>query len=423
MTEGISGGSSADFGAENPASKDIAPKKSFENTRKLFQDAMEQGIVYELLLSLSPRRRQQLKAKMGIASDYIRTDSTLEEVGAKYGLFRQGVYAKVKDVITSIYNAGDNQFKKDHPLAGIVYGKPAYSRKSALRRSETVSGPGAKVIRAMEILGITGVTPDNFEKVAEFAGISVGDIRHIRPSLRNSGINIPEADPPIFRDFAERIRKENDYVKLQEILNNSFPLASLNAPNSLRAYLNRHGKDEQKVLTDLSSVVRDAGFFPHGYNLQEFADKIKEKGLPIIIRSTDLETKKGKIIQTYYVVPCKCAETIKETLRNDPELQRFRKNPVELICGTPEKMPNTTDLMRDSRGQSGGQYSGGLAVLARETIGFVTDYTKPDWNLAVLMKYCPVPVFRYKGKYYFPADKVGEIMAYLRQKQGLEDRA
>lgn len=412
MTESLSESFLPGAKNEGLVGEKIGPKKSFGNTKKLFQDAEAGGVVSRLTLGLSSRRVQVFEEKLEITKEYLLTDVTLEEVGKKYNLFRQGVWQKVRDVISSLYQAGDEEFKKNHPLEEISYRKP-YSLTTGEKASETQGGSLAKVMSAMREFGTAEVTPQNIEAVAQIAGLTRQDIFLLRPQLGKRGIRVFEAKPQIYRDFARRIEKEDDYRKLQNILDEFFPQ---DKPYSLHSYLDYRRKDERKVLTDFSSVLRDAGFFVRGSDIKTFADKIKEKHLPIIIRSVEMETPQGKnVIQTYYAVPAKCQGIIKETLRNDPDLatSELKENPVRLICGATERMPTSADLTKKSEGK----YAEKLAVLARETMGFVVNTAKPDWNLTVLMKDCPVPVFRYRKQYYFPKDRLEEIKAYLESKK------
>ncbi len=206
----------------------------------------------------------------------------------------------------------------------------------------------------------------------------------------------------------KQLEEEAENQKLQEILD-SFPA------ESLRGYISNHRKDKEKTFTSLSSILRKAGFHFRPNNIAIFAKKIKEKHLPMRELPHEATTKKNeKITVTYRVTFIKCAETIVQALENDPDLQKFKINPVELVCGTIDgKLPTTTDLLRNRE-----KYGSNLAALAREAIGFAPNRNDPEKKLSAIMKGCPVPIFKTRdGYYYYPLEKAEEIRNFLKSKQ------
>lgn len=289
-------------------------------------------------------------------------------------LDRESVRKRGEKLLTAAYNAASPQLQSSHPLSELLTRKPsALSELNVRIKRSFERGASPAEIRSME-----------------------GTLGSARTTLRKRGIEI-QTDHEYLK---ARVKTEVDDKKLQEILD------SFTNP-SLRGYIYNHKQDPEKAFVLLSSVLRKGGFFPHQH-LSTFYAKIKEKGIPIRPVSPD-ESKPKKI---YWIVFDKHGQRIIDDLKDVPDLQKFRTNPVQLVCGTLDREIPTTRAFQKKTDQ---QYEH-LSKLAYHTIGFKST-TRPGQNLSTLVEGCPIPVFRNGHSFIYPLDRQEEMKAFLRSKQ------
>lgn len=195
------------------------------------------------------------------------------------------------------------ELSASYPLWELLIGKIPLSETNAQVARDVAAGTDLREIRRK-------LPPSRLDKAREVLG--------------KRGIVVPKQNSA-YAGFAEKVEAENNYQKLQTILD-SFP------SESLLSYINNHRKDKKKTLIALSPVLRKAGFyFGHG-SLKLFAQKIRENHVPIRLIEAKQKTRR-KYNKTHYIVYSRHEEEIARALKNDPDLQRFRENPVQLASG------------------------------------------------------------------------------------------
>jgi len=291
-------------------------------------------------------------------------------------LARQYVQIINKRFLEETWKYASPELQSSHPLSEILARKPG-----------PVGEVNARIKRALE----GGASP---AEIRNTEGISA--LQATRRTLRKRGIEIYTA----YEDLKARVKAETDDKKLQEILD-SFTNASL------RGYLKRYNHDPERVFAGLTSVLKKGGFFPH-MHLSTFYEKIKEKGIPI--RPINVDVSRPKNI--YRIVFDKHGQRIIDSLKDDPDLQRFKSSPVKLICGNPDRIPTTADFRKKKRLR---QYNTNIKEIIEEVIGHhITGKDGPKFE--ILLSGCPVPVFRYRHVYIYPIDMIEELKAFLKSK-------
>ena len=253
-----------------------------------------------------------------------------------------------------------------------------------LMRKPHMSDQVAQVKNAME----KGINPKDL-------GLPSSSLATTRTTLRKYGIEVPSV--LTYANFEARVEAAgSDNKKLQEILD-SF------TDDSIRGYIQYHRKDEEKVLTFLSPVLRKAGFYFNAKFVGLFAHKLQAKDMPIIA----VKAREG----IYWVVYGLDAhrEKIIDVLKDDPDLQEFKKNPVQLAFGAFEgELPKATELMRKKGYDAFGN-------VVYETLG-IRIAGRPKITPASLLDGCPVPIFRFSNRFSFPLSQKVELQNFLRKR-------
>lgn len=258
-----------------------------------------------------------------IGFQYTFTDKTFDELGRQYGgLTREDIRQLNHKFLNNIHKNSPPELQAQYSRETIPDRKPL-TQKSRERSSKA---RGGLTLRVKELIAQGIVDP---EQIKNTLVISAHDLARIRRVLKKWGINIPPTTKSTIKEiFVKKIETEGDDEKLQEFLD-SLPI------NALRGFLG--GDSSHETLTTVSVIARKKGFRFHNRHVRSIAEKIKITGIPI--RQIVSSFENGKILSSYYVVYAKPkhAERIAEILRNDPDLQRFRENPVKLICGAFEE--------------------------------------------------------------------------------------
>lgn len=227
-----------------------------------------------------------------------------------------------------------------------------------------------------------------------------------RVFLAKHGVEIPPTPKP-YDDFKAKIETASNYKKLQEILDSY-------SRQSLEYFMNRHGKDVIMMLRDVIKL----GEFHAFQSLSLFAKTIKKKHIPIKISSWKIyDRKMQKTVLVYsYIVYTQHKERITKAFNGNPELQKFKENPVKLVCGTLDGEIPTTTAFRPKRQQ----YSS-VGLIIQEVTGHRFPYKGE--SVENFLKDCPVQVFKYKiarygtFRYFVSAKRACDLKRFLESRQ------
>lgn len=294
-------------------------------------------------------------------------------------LTRQRISQINKNFLEEALSHASPSLQSSHPLSELLTKKP-----------HPLSETDVRIKSMFE----KGTAP---KEIGRTVGAKV--LRRARATLGRRGVEIPLMSIS-YEGLKAKVEGEADDRKLQEILD------SLTAI-SLRNHILRHNQDTERVFVSLTFVLREAGFHPHRY-LAIFADKLKERDIPVRA-SPHTRTKDSKSEVIYWIVFDKHKQRIIDALKDDPELQRFKRNPVQLICGSPDKIPTTTDFAKRKFYK---EYGGNIAGMIQDTTGY---HLRRRGGLKVrdFLIGCPVPVFKYAHRHIYPLDRTEELKSFL----------
>lgn len=228
-------------------------------------------------------------------------------------LTRQYVSQMSKSVLKELWKRVSPQLRAEYPLRELLMRRPTALREVTSRVKIAVE-KGA-------------VTPMEIKET----GVSNSQLGGRRRTLGKRNIRVPHWYN-LYSDFAETVMNEDNDQELQGILDRS-------NNSSLMGYLQRYKEDPERILITLASILKEAKFYPYTRkNLEFFAEKLKKNGIPIktIVRIHRRISRNGENYQqVYYIVFCKHEQRITRALRDDPDLQKFKKIPVEVSENIP----------------------------------------------------------------------------------------
>lgn len=317
---------------------------------------------------------------------YLNEDITGAEVGKAFpkpsgeALSRERIRQISNEFLEEVRGHASPQLQSSHPLSELL-----------ARRLLPLRETGTLIKDMVEI----GAAPKEISR--KVGTVTLGNAR---ATLGRRGVEIPLIHIS-YEDLKAKIEAEADDMKLQEILDKlTMAYFQYNVRRRIQA--------AEKVVVSLTFVLREAGFYPQRH-LSTFAEKLKEKGIPVR-RYNHAKGSKPEII--YWFVFGKHKERVIDALENDPDLQRFRENPVKLICGEFEgEMPTTTDAYR----KRSKKYGTNLTRIIQEATGHHIA-SRGRLRVSDFLRGCPVPVFKFSHRYIYPLDRTRELKSFLTRR-------
>lgn len=266
------------------------------------KDAMQEGAHKKLPQTQGMSENKWAREK-NIGAVYIGSPAVLQTLADQYGVTRERIRQINDDFLKDLWTNCSDETRTRHPLKEILsLSKPADPKGLIARIEKTV----------ME----TGITDP--ERIASKLNIPSKEVARRRGSLKRRGFNISFTLTPYEKLVKAVEREKNDDKKLQAILD------SYTATN-LIGFLNRHRKDEERILVSLSSVLEKGEFHFAARSIKDFAEKVKTEGIPIISCDSNYLIE-NKYKQRFFIVFSRHARKIIKALGNDPDLQKFKKD-------------------------------------------------------------------------------------------------
>lgn len=245
-----------------------------------------------------------------------------------------------------------------------------------------------------------GVT---YEKlVGEFGARSVPRIRKI---LDDIGVNAPLDGDSKSRmskqELKDRLEKEKDDLKIQEILN------QLN-PRFARRYLRGIVMPLGYMLSELAGT--------HTRQLSSIAYKLRALGIPVGTFEEQVSSGKQKT-RRYHFVRVKDRSRIWWVLQARGNLRMELAGPkIKAICGPQDTIiPNATQLQNRERYRRIGHFLDKLGINRRDQRGFRKLILSIEGKSS---ERCPVPIFTYGDSLYYPVAREKELKDFLRTQLG-----
>lgn len=356
----------------------LSPDQTHQKRIVFIEKAVGEGVLDRIPVS----KRDQNIALVSILNDEI----TEEEVGKVFPgptgkpLTKQRICQIRSRFLEEARGHVSPQLQSSHPLSELLARRLSPLNETDIR------------VRGMAERG------DSPKEISLTVGKEA--LRSARGTFGRRGVAIPLTNI-FYERLKTEVEAEADYEKLQKILDSLTII-------SLLYHLQRSNHDTKRVFASLTSVLRQGGFYLHG-NLAIFAEKLKEKGIPVR-RVTNASIKP---VRARWIVFDKHEERIIDALKDDPDLQGSKENPVKQICGPTAPIPRTTEFRK--RGHSG-KYGSNIAEIIREITGYYTS-GRNRRRVGDFLIGCPVPVFKHGHRYIYPLDMIEELKTFLKSNQ------
>lgn len=229
-------------------------------------------------------------------------------------------------------------------------------------------------------------------------GLSSSQLAYARSGLKNFGLELPYLTHSWSKLESVLGSPSSNDEQIQEALNHAnFPF-----------YCN-HASGENPILTSVSKLAKMAGYYFFMNKTSVFVESLEKTKIPrrTILRQ---QKKEQKVYSAnYHFIAAQHSERAVMALKEDESLARFRKNPVNQMCGPRRKEFPTTHELMNRKG-----YSAPLHIF-RElgiTVGRVSKHTYKDF----FEQDCPVAVFRIRQAHFYPDDQEKALRIYVREK-------
>lgn len=377
---------------ERLADPNSRPDTGFSITREYFRTAIELGFDKDFLNTENRSIvRTAFVRGINITERYLETDATLEEIGRDLRVSRERIRQIIGMTLSRLISATPEDLKEVFPRDGLETRKPL-TLGSRMRISE--SG-GGRATEALELLK----KGKSLHEIREELGIN--NLSDVRTRLKAWGTE--EQMGYIMTSYEVNLRITATISNFQST--EGEVQAALDQVR--RGFYNTDSKKDSRLLTPISDLARESGYYLRNDKLRDITAVLKTAGLPIgeIPYQVSGGKYKGKIL-TYHFVASIHRDRAVKILSEAEELQRFCSNPVQVIFG-PEviQIPNTTQL----KGRRGFEYL--IKAFRQAEIK-----TSPKYLSRFLGADCPVPIFKMGHGLYLNNQDMNQLVNYLRSK-------
>lgn len=351
-------------------------------THEFLKTAIDDGTIDRTLEEIRHSRfRETGFRNMNIVGIYYASPAVCGDIAAIYPGFqsRQNVRWKIERTIAKIWRNCSPEIQEKFPLTEIKIGKP-FGRKTRERFSKARNGPSYNVARFLEERGTVTA-----EEIREKFELTSSQLHHVRGVLRGWGLEVPYANRGKQRIENRRLKKV-----LQESSDDLEIQRALNKANFV--FCRSQSQGENSLLRSISKTARMSNLHFHSKNSALLAEILIEAGIPLTRKSREVKSSRLGVVQNYYYIIARHQERALEVFEQSPNLDRFRENPVERLCGPGEgEMPSTTVLAREEY-RSPGRLFRELGINLRKAGITYLDFFD---------KKCPVNVYRLHGRYHY----------------------
>lgn len=230
-------------------------------------------------------------------------------------------------------------------------------------------------------------------------GLSNKQLAGARKSLKNIGLELPYLIHSWHKLESVLGSPSSNDEQIQEALNHaSFSFQS------------KYTSGENPILTSVSEVAKMAGYYFSSKKTSVFVESLKNAKIPrrSMQRQLKYREQEGHLVN-YHFIAAQHSERAAMAFKEDESLARFRKNPVNQICGSRRKESPTTHELQNKKGYSAPVHifrELGIAVGGRSKHTY-KDFFNQD---------CPVAVFKIHQIHFYPYYQERALKTYIREK-------
>lgn len=364
---------------------------------KFLELADARGLDKVVLVRDSRRKIQSWPDKVNFGREFFKSPQTLQEFGTERGISRERTRQIVTEYVMGLRERGGSNLQEAFPeekLKGMV--KKPQSETSRLRHSQAVGGSLGDFIEAIR-------AGASFETAKEISGISRNSLSRLHQDQQFWGIEIPEwRTHSEVGALAEGFRQHDDYPYVGMLLD-------LVNPSSIKGLAH-----SQLSLVYVSRVVSDAGYYGYRKHVEEFIASLTSATVPVKRVNVGTQTSRGtEYVQTEAVISKLHYDEAIQILLLDITLEKYRVPPLKKVWGPDDAQLPRLYIIANNKGYKG------LGVLMKN-LGLInsTNSTLKAAN-HLMEKNCPVPIFTYRGRFYYPSDQAQKLADYLLKRKTL----
>lgn len=302
----------------------ISQIPSFENLKNFVQESARLGLHLQIPQDVS-QTDQQWANNINVLGIYLFTDDDIRQtnIGEKYVISKQRVHQLVKQTTRKLYEVSPEELQERYPYESFDFRKPN-GLKTRIKISKERGGVMHEVIQMAE----AGLPP---EEIMETLGITITQLSHMRKTLIKNGIIVPYIRPVQQKEFKESINSPDLTTKERQRLLDLYESVS---PVS---------QSQNSELVKITPLIRQAGLNVTGRTggLQDIAKILKENNIAVKL----IEREYRNTIMRYSFAAAVDKDTILDILKNDPALEKYRKNPVSVLGRETERKPSIYELI------------------------------------------------------------------------------
>lgn len=352
-------------------------------THEFLKTAIDDGAIDRTLEEIRHSRfRETGFRNMNIVGIYYASPAVYRDIAAIYPGFqsRQNVRRRIERTIAKIWKNCSPEVQKEFPLTEIKVRKP-FGRKTRERSSRAKGGPAYSVARFLEERGTATA-----EEIREKFELTSTQLNSVRGVLRGWGLEVPYTNRG--KQMIENRRLEKVLQKSSDDLEIQRALDKANF-----VFCRNQSQGENSLLRSISKTARMSNLHFHLKNSALLAEVLIEAGIPLTRKSREVKSsRQAGVVQNYYYIIARHQERALEVFKQSPNLDRFRENPIERLCGPGEgEMPSTTVLAREEYRSPGCLFKELGINLRKAGITYLDFFDKK----------CPVNVYRFHGGYHY----------------------
>lgn len=352
------------------------PIYAHPETHKLLKAAIADGAVEPTAREVGPR-------DFNIHGTYFISHANHQDIAGRYPDFNSRERSRqiVKRVFSILHSHCTKETQERFPLNDLKIGKPYYRHSRLYNRVAELLQEGEDVKKIKTRLGLSNQQLVNARESLKNFGLELPYITHSWPELAGV-IGSPESNDEQIQEALDRVGSgfHSNYIS-----------------------------GENPILTSVSKVAKMAGYHFFVKKTSVFVESLKKAKIP---RRTILsqQKKEQKVYSAnYHFIAAQHSERAVMALKEDESLARFRKNPVNQMCGPRRKEFPTTHELMNRKG-----YSAPLHIFRELGIGASgrSKHTYKDF----FEQDCPVAVFRIRQAHFYPDDQEEALRIYVREK-------
>lgn len=319
---------------------------------------------------------------------YYSTPASLDQIGKDFGVSRQVAHYTIRKAMRDLWKHASPQTQAEFPIEEIILRKPL-TKESNFARALVRKNSYAQIAKLIE----AGLT---IPEVMRKNNLTQEQISRRRRGLHNLGIDIPykKRTPNDMKRLGLDLEQASDPAELRKL----FKEVSVK-------FLRDHSKGDNRLLWPLRTAASDLYYRSGKSSL--LVKALENADIPVgaVVKKF---SRNGKTIsQIYYFIHRSYLNRAREVFASDQQLEVFRSNPIQQICGPESPAPRLGEISKNKDRFKSPYYLLKKLQIPVATSGRVLHLEN------LLGENCPVAVYRCRTNVYYDKSQESELAAYF----------